>query len=126
MNIPNTLLYTKSHEWVQFVNDTTAKIGLTDFAQESMGDLVFFNLPEVDDEVSVENSMGDVESVKAVSDIYSPFTGVVTAVNELLMDEPETINSDPYGAWIAEISNITEKEELLDAAAYELHCKEEQ
>lgn len=125
MNVPANLLYTKSHEWVEFINETTAKIGLTDFAQDAMGDLVFINLPEVDDEVTKEKSLGDIESVKAVSDIFSPFTGDVTAVNELLLDEPEAINSDPYGAWIAEISNITEKEELIDAATYEAFCTEE-
>jgi len=124
MKNPTNLLYTKSHEWVEFIDETTAKIGLTHFAQDALGGLVFINLPEVEEEVNKEESLGDVESVKAVSDIFSPFTGQITAVNELLLDEPEAINSDPYGTWIAEISNISDREELLDAAAYEAFCAE--
>lgn len=125
MNIPNELLYTKSHEWILFIDETTAKIGLTDFAQNALGDLVFANLPLVGDPVTVNKAFGDVESVKAVSDIYSPVTGEITAINELLLDTPAAINEDPYGAWLIEVSSITMKEDLLDAAAYEALCKEE-
>ena len=125
MNIPNELLYTKSHEWILFIDETTAKIGLTDYAQKALGDLVFANLPLVGDTVTVNEAFGDVESVKAVSDIYSPVTGEITAINELLLDTPAAINEDPYGAWFIEVSNITMKEDLLDAAAYEAFCNEE-
>ena len=124
MNTPENLLYSKSHEWVA-LDGTTAKIGLTDHAQDALGDLVFVNLPEVGDEVVCGEAMGDVESVKAVSDVYSPVTGVVKAVNEILLDTPEAINADPYGAWLVEVESITDKEELLDAAAYVVHCAEE-
>lgn len=126
MNIPNNLKYSKSHEWVEFTSETTARIGLTDYAQESLGDLVFVNLPEVGDEVLVEDGFGDVESVKAVSDVYAPVTGKVVAVNETLLDSPELINEDPYGAWMIEVAEITDQEELLSADAYEVFCKEEE
>ncbi len=125
MNIKSNLMYTKSHEWVEFIDKTTAKVGLTDFAQHALGDLVFANLPEVGDEVTKEESFGDVESVKAVSDIFSPLTGEITAINEELLDAPETINAVPYEAWLIEVSNITDKEELLDAKEYEIHCAKE-
>ena len=125
MNCPNELLYSKTHEWVKFSDDTTAKIGLTDFAQSELGDLVFVNLPEVGDSAACGETVADVESVKAVSDIYSPVTGEIAAVNEDLIDSPELINKAPYDAWLFEVSNITEKEELLSAADYEKFCQEE-
>lgn len=122
MNTPDHLRYTKSHEWVLFADDGTAKVGLTDHAQDALGDLVFVNLPQVGDALTCGEALGDVESVKAVSDVYSPVTGTVKAVNEDLLDTPEAINSDPYGAWLVEVEDITDQEELLDAAAYEAHC----
>ncbi len=125
MNNPETLQYSKSHEWVKFLSDDTALVGLTDFAQDQMGSLVFVNLPEVGDEVVIGEALGDVESVKAVSDIYSPLSGTVSKVNEELLDAPEAINQDPYGAWLVEVSGITGREELLSAADYEAHCLEE-
>lgn len=125
MNFPSNLKYTKTHEWVDFTGETSAKVGLTDYAQDSLGSLVFVNLPEEGDEVTIDESFGDVESVKAVSDVISPFTGKVAAVNEELLDAPENINSDPYGTWLVEITDIGETAELLDAAAYERLCKEE-
>ncbi len=125
MNTPENLLYTKSHEWVALTGDT-AKIGLTDHAQDALGDLVFVNLPDVGDEVVAGEALGDVESVKAVSDIVSPVTGTVKAVNEELLDAPEAINADPYGAWLVEVESITDKEDLLDAAAYIAHCATEE
>ena len=125
MNNPVELRYSKSHEWVQFMSDTTARVGLTDFAQNSLGDLIFVNLPEGGDSVEAGQSFGDVESVKAVSDIISPVSGEVSAVNEDLLDAPESINSNPYGAWLIEVSDISETEELLDVAQYEAFCKEE-
>ena len=124
MNTPENLLYTKSHEWVLMEGDT-AKVGLTDHAQEALGDLVFVNLPEAGDAVTAGEALGDVESVKAVSDIFCPVTGTVRAANEALLDAPEAINADPYGAWLVEVEAITGQEELLDAAAYEAHCAAE-
>ena len=125
MNTPDHLRYTKSHEWILFADDGTAKVGLTDHAQEALGDLVFVNLPQVGDELTCGEALGDVESVKAVSDVYSPVSGTVKAVNEDLLDAPESINADPYGAWLVEVEDITDQEELLDAAAYEAHCAQE-
>lgn len=125
MNIPETLQYSKSHEWVKFLSEDRAVIGLTDFAQDQMGSLVFVNLPEVGDELSVGEALGDVESVKAVSEVYSPISGTVAKVNEELLDTPEAINQDPYGAWLVEVSGITDKEKLLSAEEYEEHCLEE-
>lgn len=125
MNFPAELLYSKSHEWVQMLDDTTALVGITDFAQDSLGDLVFVNLPMVGDNVNAEEALCDVESVKAVSDVISPVTGVIAEVNEELLDAPEKLNEDPYGAWIARIEQITDKAELLDAAAYEAFTQEE-
>lgn len=125
MNFPAELLYSKSHEWVQMLDDTTALVGITDFAQDSLGDLVFVNLPMVGDNVNAEEALCDVESVKAVSDVISPVTGVIAEVNEELLDAPEKLNEDPYGAWIARIEQISDKTELLDAAAYEAFTQEE-
>ena len=125
MNTPEHLRYTKSHEWVLFADDGTAKVGLTDHAQEALGDLVFVNLPEVGDALTCGEALGDVESVKAVSDVFSPVTGTVKAVYEALLDAPESINEDPYGAWLVEVEDITGQEELLDAAAYQELCAQE-
>ena len=123
---PAELKYTKSHEWVMKLEDGTVKIGLTDFAQHELGDLVFINLPEVDDEVAVAESFSDVESVKAVSDVFSPVTGKVIAINEELLDHPEMVNEAPYDAWMVQVGEISAEEELMDAAAYdELLAKEE-
>ena len=124
MNFPAELKYTKDHEWMKMEGDI-AVIGISDFAQDALGDVVFINLPEVGDEVTAGESFGDVESVKAVSDVNSPVTGVVVEINEELADAPETLNTDPYGAWIIKVEKITASEELMDAAAYEAFCAEE-
>ena len=124
MNYPVDLKYSKSHEWVKF-EDGIAIVGISDFAQDALGDVVFVNLPAVGDEVTAGEAFGDVESVKAVSDLISPVSGVVLEINEELEDSPENLNEDPYGAWIIKVENITEEEDLLDAAAYEAHCAEE-
>lgn len=118
MNYPAELKYSKSHEWVKFLDDTTALIGITDYAQDALGDLVFVNLPEAGDEVTEGEAFADVESVKAVSDVFSPVTGTAAEVNEELLDAPEMLNQDPYGAWMIKVENITGTEELLDADAY--------
>ncbi len=124
MNYPTDLKYTKSHEWIN-MDGKTAVIGISDFAQDALGDLVFVNLPQVGDSVSAGEAFGDVESVKAVSDLICPVSGVVCAINEELLDSPEMLNSDPYGAWIIKVNEITATEELIDAAAYEAFCAEE-
>ena len=124
MNFPAELKYTKDHEWMKMEGDI-AVIGISDFAQDALGDVVFINLPEVGDTVTAGESFGDVESVKAVSDVNSPVTGVIVEVNEDLADSPENLNSDPYGSWIIKVKDITATEELLDAAAYEAFCAEE-
>ena len=127
MKNPSELLYTESHEWVKEMEDGTVKIGLTDYAQHSLGDLVFINLPEVDDEVEAGEAFSDVESVKAVSDVISPVTGKVIAVNEELLDHPEMVNEAPYDAWFVQIGEVSDKEELLSVSAYEeVVAKEEE
>lgn len=126
MNIPKDLMYTKTHEWVRFRGASSAKIGLTDFAQQQLGDLVFVNLPQPGDTVTRGEAAADVESVKAVSDIYSPITGVVSEVNEALLDQPEMINSAPYDAWLIAVSEISDQEELLGPEDYQRLCGEEQ
>lgn len=123
-NIPADLKYAASHEWIKEEDGLTV-IGLTDFAQEALGDLVFVNLPEEGDEVTAGESFADVESVKAVSDVFSPVSGTVAAINEELLDAPESINEDPYGAWFIKVENVTATEDLLDAAAYEAACAAE-
>ena len=125
MKTPAELLYSKSHEWVRMEADGSAVIGLTDYAQDALGDLVYVNLPEVGDAVTAGETFADVESVKAVSDVFCPVTGKVAEVNDALADSPEQINDDPYGAWLAKISDVTDKEELLDAAGYEAFVAEE-
>ena len=122
--IPAELSYTKSHEWVS-EEDGVYTIGLTDFAQDALGDLVFVNLPQEGDEVVAGEAFADVESVKAVSDVFSPVTGVVVEVNEDLLDAPESINEDPYDAWFVRVGDVSEVGELLDADAYEAHCEQE-
>ena len=124
MNYPAELKYSKSHEWVKMEGDV-AVIGISDFAQDALGDVVFVNLPSVGDSVTAGAAFGDVESVKAVSDLVSPVSGEIVEVNEALADAPEVFNSDPYGSWIIKVSGITDTEELLDAAAYEAFCAEE-
>ncbi|MDL2219825.1 glycine cleavage system protein GcvH [Ruminococcaceae bacterium OttesenSCG-928-O06] len=119
MNIPKELKYTKTHEWVQDTGEGTLRIGLTDYAQHELGDLVFVNLPSEGDGLTAGLAFADVESVKAVSDIYSPVTGTVVAVNEVLLDDPALINSDPYDAWLCVAGDVGETEELLSAEEYE-------
>ena len=116
--IPAELKYTKSHEWVK-EEDGVFVIGLTDYAQSALGDLVFVNLPEEGDAVTAGEAFSDVESVKAVSDVFSPVTGEVCAINEELLDNPALINEAPYDAWLVKVQNVSDTEELLDAAAYE-------
>ena len=122
--IPAELSYTASHEWVA-EKDGVYTIGLTDFAQDALGDLVFVNLPMEGDEVVAGEAFADVESVKAVSDVFSPVTGTVVQINEDLLDAPEAINEDPYGAWLVRVEEVSEVGDLLDADAYEALCAQE-
>lgn len=124
MLYPADLKYSKTHEWVDVVSGV-ATVGISDFAQDALGDVVFVNLPAIGDEVVAGENFGDVESVKAVSDLICPVSGIVCAVNEELDDAPENLNKDPYGSWIIKVKDITGEEELLDAAAYEAFCAEE-
>ena len=124
MNFPKELKYTKDDEWIKMLDDTTALIGITDHAQDQLNDIVFVTLPAVGDEVTADTPFGDVESVKAVSDLVCPVTGVVAEVNEELDGSPELLNSDPYGNWIIKVENITGYADLMDADAYEAKTKE--
>lgn len=111
-------LFLESHEWVQFLDDTTARIGISDYAQKELGDLVFINLPEVGDELIAGEEFADVESVKAVSNIYSPVSGRVKAINEELLDHPELVNSGAFDAWFVEVEDISDRSELLTEGEY--------
>ena len=120
MNIPAELRYSAEHEWVR-VDGTTARLGITDFAQESLGDVVFVQLPEVGVEIVAGASAAEIESTKSVSDVYVPVSGVVSSVNDALVDAPELVNQDPYGAgWILEVTlaDVSELDRLMDADAY--------
>lgn len=126
-NIPAELMYIDSHEWVSVEGDV-ATIGVTDHAQESLGDVVFVELPEVGTELSRGDESGVVESVKAASDIYSPLSGEVVEINEALDDEPETVNTAPYGeGWFFKIklSDPSELDDLIDAESYRAICDDE-
>lgn len=125
MELREDLMYSKSHEWVK-EEEGTATIGLTDYAQSELGDLVFVNLPEEGDEIVAGESFADVESVKAVSDVYAPVSGTVSEVNEELLDAPESINESPYEAWFVKVTGITDREELLTAEEYEAFVESEQ
>ena len=120
-NVPAELKYTKSHEWVKEEGGLYV-VGLTDFAQDALGDIVFINMPEEGDDVASGESFADVESVKAVSDVFSPVSGTVAEVNEGLIDEPALINQEPYEQWLIKVKDVSDTEELMDAAAYEEFC----
>lgn len=117
MNAPENLLYSDTHEWAELDGDT-ATVGLTDYAQGELGDLVFVNLPEVGDDVTAGEAFGDVESVKAVSDVISPVSGTVSEINEELLDNPGLINEKPYDAWLIRVEGASAADGLMDAAAY--------
>lgn len=124
-NFLDDVKYTNSHEWVKEEGELTV-VGLSDFAQDALGDIVFINLPEVGDEVVSGESFADVESVKAVSDVFSPVTGTVAEINEELLDNPALINEDAFGAWLIKVSDVKDTEELLDSAAYQEVCATEE
>lgn len=126
MNIPENLLYTEDHEWLRIEGDE-AFIGVTDFAQKELGDIVFVEVETVDETLDKGEAFGTIEAVKTVSDMFMPVTGTVLELNELLDGEPEIINKDPYGkGWIVKISvaDKSELDEMLDAAAYKANIEE--
>lgn len=119
--IPADLKYTKEHEWVK-INGDTALIGITDFAQSELGDIVYVEMPEIDSEIEQMSEFGVVESVKTVSNLYSPVTGIVKKINKKLADNPDLVNSDPYGdGWMIEVkcADMNELDDLLSAEEYE-------
>ena len=124
MKVIENYFYTKSHEWIQLLEDGTALIGLSDYAQNELGDLVFVNLPEVGDDLIVGEMFADVESVKAVSDVFAPINGKVLEINKELLDAPQKINEDPYGAWFVKVEGDAKPETLLDATAYQEYLTE--
>ena len=126
-NVPEDLHYSKDHEWVR-VEGNTAIVGITDYAQDSLGDVVYVELPKVGDQFAANESFGSVESVKAVSEVFSPVSGEISGINESLSDEPEKVNEDPYGnGWMIRVnmSNAGEVDSLLSAAEYEDFTKGE-
>ncbi|MBK7565894.1 MAG: glycine cleavage system protein GcvH [Propionivibrio sp.] len=120
MNVPANLKYTKSHEWVRAEPDGTVTVGITDHAQDLLGDLVFIDLPEIGAEFAAEQEAAVVESVKAAADVYAPLAGVVTEFNTAVADAPELVNQDAYAAWLFRMkpTNMADMDALLDAAAY--------
>ncbi|MDO4547843.1 MAG: glycine cleavage system protein GcvH [Clostridia bacterium] len=126
MLIPDNLFYKKSHEWAEFLPGGLCRVGISDFAQSAMGDIVFVNLPSVGDEVTADEALCDIESVKAVSDVFSPVSGTIKQVNDALSDEPQLLNSSPYDAWIAVIETGDTFDGLMDADAYRQFCESEE
>jgi glycine cleavage system H protein len=126
MAYPTNYRYTREHEWIELTGNIGA-VGITDYAQNSLGDIVYVDMPKVGDPVTANVTFGSVESVKAVSDLYSPVTGTVSAVNEELTSAPDKINENPHGTWIikVELADPTQLDTLLDAAAYEAFIAEE-
>lgn len=121
MKINEQCLYTRSHEWVR-VEEDSILIGLSDYAQQELGDIVFVNLPEVEDEIIQGESFADVESVKAVSEVYAPMNSKVIDIHEELLDSPEKINEDPYEAWLVRVEKV-ELEDLMDASSYQAYLE---
>lgn len=124
MQIPTNLFYTEKHEWVEF-SGTEATVGVTDHAQHEMGDIVFLSLPAVGETFQAGDAIAEIESVKAVSYVYSPVAGTVKEVNDSLSGAPEKINQDAYGAWLVKFADAKAGEGLLDAAGYEKLLSEE-
>lgn len=127
MKLVQGLFYTEDHDWIKVEGDV-AIIGITDKAQEMLGDIVYVELPDADDDLSKEDSYGVVESVKAATDLIAPVSGTVVEVNESVVDSPESVNEDAFGAWLVKVklSNKAELDELMDANAYEAFCNEEE
>lgn len=127
MQIPEDLRYTENHEWVRSETDGTVTVGISDYAQDALGDVVYVDLPDVGRIVEAGETIAEVESTKSVNDVYAPVSGVVASVNEPLMDTPELVNSDPFGSgWFVTISPVDEAtlEALMDAVAYTVFIEE--
>ncbi len=127
MEIPESLRYAENHEWTRLGDDGSVTVGITEFAQDALGDIVYVDLPEVGREVAAGEVFGEVESTKSVSDVYAPVSGVITAVNEALEATPELVNQSPYGdGWfiVIEPSDVDALKQLMDAAAYASHTAE--
>ncbi|MFI3186498.1 MAG: glycine cleavage system protein GcvH [Methylococcaceae bacterium] len=120
-DLPVKLKYTKSHEWAQVEDDNIVRVGITDFAQEELGDLVYIELPELGRKVASQQQCAVVESVKTASDLFSPVSGTVVAINEAVADEPEQVNADAYGTWLfcIKADDLTELDGLMDSVAYQ-------
>ncbi len=120
-DVPGNLKYAKTHEWVQMEDDNIIRVGITDFAQEELGDLVYIELPELGRKVTAQEQCAVVESVKTASDLFSPVTGEIVAVNEAVVDEPEQVNDDAYGTWLFRIKadDLSELDALMNADAYQ-------
>ena len=120
-NLPENLKYALSHEWVCMEDDNIVRVGITDFAQEQLGDLVYVELPELGRKVAAQEQCAVVESVKTASDLYSPVSGEIVAINEALLDEPEQINDNPYETWIfcVRADNLSDMDKLMDSTAYQ-------
>lgn len=123
MKVLDGLKYSKSHEWVKDLGDGCILMGLTDYAQDQLGELVYINLPETGDSVTAGETFADVESVKAVTDVFSAVSGKVAEVNEDLLDNPQKVNEDPYGSWLVRVSDVADCGELMDGAAYQALCE---
>lgn len=119
--LPKSLKYAKSHEWSKVEDDNIIRIGITDFAQEELGDLVYIELPEMGKQLNAGEQCAVVESVKTASDLFSPVTGVIVAINEEITDSPEQVNDEPYDTWLfcIKADNLAELDDLMDAAAYQ-------
>lgn len=126
MNFPENLKYTSTHEWIQDMGGGKIRIGISDYAQDQLGDLVYVTLPEEGDELVKGKAFADVESVKAVADVMSPVSGTVSAINTDLQDSPEMMNEDPYGAWFVEVEGASEAEDTMSADEYKEFCEKEQ
>jgi len=125
-DLPANLKYAMTHEWARVENDNIVRVGITDFAQEELGDLVFIELPELGRKVKAQEQCAVVESVKTASDLFSPVTGEVVAINEALVDEPEKVNDNAYGTWLfcIKADDLSELDTLMDAGAYQQICEQ--
>lgn len=125
MSLPKDLLYTKTHEWVEIIDGNLARVGITDYAQEELGDIVYVNLPEKGQEIEKGEVLADIESVKTAEDVYSPVSGSIVDINEELIDSPEAINENAFDAWFVEVSLCADTEDLMTAEEYEQYIEEE-
>ena len=125
-DLPDNLKYAKTHEWVQLENDNIVRVGITDFAQQELGDLVYIELPELGSNVSAQQQCAVIESVKTASDLFSPVSGIVVAVNDAVIDEPEQVNDNAYGTWLfcIKADDLDELKALMDAKTYQQMIEE--